>query len=131
MNLEAIKFLNQLKNASIGNIPMFKTKSNRLILGMLNLLKNEGFILSFRKQSRENYLNETSDFFVYMNPTDRQFFADLKIVSTLNRPKYYSLNAINRMDTKKKLMVFSTDKGFLTLTDCRQHRVGGVLLFIS
>lgn len=131
MNVETIRFLNQLKNTSLGNVQKFQTKSNKLILGLLKLLYKEGYIISFKKVLRDNYLNETSDFYVHTrNLEGKQLFKDLKIISTPAYQKYYSIKTINRLESKKKLIVFSTDKGIMTLSDCKRKHVGGVLLFI-
>jgi small subunit ribosomal protein S8 len=131
MNLETIKFLNQLKNASLGNLEKIKTRSNNLILNLLKVLYKEGYILSFRRILKEDYLNETSEFLIHIkNPNGKQLFKDLKIISTPSNQKYFSLKDINRMESKRKLIIFSTDKGILTLTECKRNYVGGILLFI-
>jgi ribosomal protein S8 len=131
MNIETIKFLNQLKNASLGNLEKIKTRSNNLILILLKVLYKEGYILSFRRNLKEGYLNETSEFLIHMkNPSGKQLFKDLRIISTSSNQKYFSLKTINRMESKRKLIVFSTDKGILTLTECKRNKVGGILLFV-
>lgn len=132
MNTETVKFLSQLKNASLGNNFRFQTNSNPLILRILKLLYKKGYILSFKKVLKDNFANNTAfRFFVHIrNLNGKRVFGDLKNISTPRYQKYYSIEAINRLSSRTKLVVFSTDLGLLTLEDCQRHHIGGMLLFV-
>jgi small subunit ribosomal protein S8 len=131
MNIETIKFLNQLKNASLVNHESIKVDSNKLIKNLLKLLYKEGYILYYRIKKKESFYNSTTESIVNLRYFyNKSIFKNLKIISSPSNKRYFSLINISRMISKKNLFVFSTNKGLLTLNECKKLRVGGVLLFV-
>jgi ribosomal protein S8 len=131
MNVETIKFLNQLKNASLVHHESVQTNSNKLIQNLMKILYKEGFILSFRTKKRENFYNLTSESHVSLRYFyNKPIFRNLKIVSSPSRRRYFGIKSISRINSKKNLLIFSTNKGLLTLNDCKRLNIGGILLFV-
>ena len=130
MNIETIKFLNQLKNASLVNHENVCVKSNRLIQSLLKLLYKEGVILSFRTKKFEPLKFTFKSFINLRYFYNKAIFKHLKIMSSPSKRRYFCLKNICRISSKKNIFVFSTNKGLLTLNGCKKLKVGGVLLFI-
>jgi len=59
----------------------------------------------------------------------KPIFNNLKIVSSSSYKKIVSLKNICKLVTKNKYFLFSTNKGLLSMTECKRYHVGGVLLF--
>jgi ribosomal protein S8 len=130
MNIETIKNLNQLKNASLVNHELVKLNSNKLTKNLLKLLYKEGLILSYRINEK-NIKKITPEFVVRIRYVyNKSVFKQLKIISSPSQRRFLCLKSISRIASKKNLLVFSTNKGLLTLNECKKFKVGGVLLFI-
>jgi len=131
MNIQVIKFLNQLKNASLVHKEIINVEYNTFVLAVLKILYKEGFIQSFKiKKEINNYQH-----LYFLSVSIRYYcnkpvFNNLKIISTSSRVKYLSYKSISRLNTKKANFFFSTNEGLLTGFECKQQKVGGVLLFI-
>jgi ribosomal protein S8 len=131
MNIETIKFLTQLQNASRRNESDTTVNTNHLTFALIKLLYREGFIQSFSSNILDRFHNESRETMISIRYFHEQpAFRNLKIVSTPAKQRFLSLNVISRLSTKKKLFVFSTSKGLLTLEKCKTKHVGGVLLFV-
>lgn len=130
MNLETIKFLSQLKNASLVNHENVCVRSNRLIQSLLKFLYKEGLVLSFRTKKHQLF-GFTSNSFVNLRYFfNKPIFKHFKIMSSPSKRKYVSLHILSRIYSKKNIFLFSTNKGLLTLNECKKFKVGGLLLFI-
>jgi small subunit ribosomal protein S8 len=132
MNIETIKFLIKLKNASTANQESFNSNVNKLSQNLLKILYREGFVLSFRikKQDSSFGINNTTSTINLRYLYNKSMWRHLKIVSSPSKRRYFCLKSISRISSKKNLFVFSTNKGLLTLNECKKLKVGGVLLFI-
>lgn len=131
MNKKTINFLSQLKNASLINKEMIKVDCNKFIINILKILYDEGFILNFKINKKENFFNETSEAIIHIRYMhSKPVLKDLEIISKPSLNRILSLNEICRIVAKKKFLLFSTNLGLLSLNDCKKNHVGGVLLFV-
>ena len=83
MNINLIKFLSKLKNASISKQEVVSIDYNKLCLGVVKLLYKEGFIQSFSIKKISFSSNVELKIFItlrYFN--NKPIFKNLKIVST-------------------------------------------------
>ena len=101
----------------------FKTK---LIVAFLNILWNEGFISGYKIYSSNSNLLKIFLKYKNGNPVINSF----KLVSKPSRKVYYSTHHLWKLDSKKNLIIFTTQKGLMTLNECRQANTGGKLLLI-
>jgi len=131
MNIGTIKFLNQLKNASIKNELQTTVVSNDLTQNLIKLLYREGLIQSFKIRRIEglNKTNSKEATILLRYRHEKATFSNLTIISTPAIQRYLSLNVIDRISSKNVVFVFSTSRGLLTLEKCKRYRIGGVLLF--
>jgi len=128
MNIYTIRFLIQLKNATFARKEKVLTPFNKLSLELVKSLYKEGFIQSFyimkNKTTNQEQITIILRFFY-----NKGLLKDLKIVSTPSFIKYLTLNDIYKLNNKKNIMFFSTNKGVLTNIECKKFQIGGTLLF--
>lgn len=131
MNIKTIAFLTQLKNASLINKEFIKVDCNKFTKRVLEILYNEGFILNFRINKKLNLFNDTFEAGVHLRYINQKpIFNNLTFVSTPSYKRVLSYKQICRLIVKKKLFIFSTDSGLLTLEECKKYHKGGILLFV-
>lgn len=131
MNIQTIKFLNKLKNASLINNEFITVDSNKFIHLLLKFLYKEGFILSFKIKEKDSFHNNTTEALVILRYFyNKPIFRDLKIISSPSKNTVLSYRSLSRITSKKNILVFSTIKGLLSLDECKKFKVGGILLFI-
>ena len=130
MNIQTIKFLNKLKNASLVNQDFFQINSNKLIASVLKILYKEGFVLSYKIRPKKNFLNLKKEAIVHLRYVhSKPVFKDLKIISTPSHTIFMAHTTICRIVSKKNILIFSTNKGLLTGNECKKFKIGGILLF--
>jgi len=130
MNINLIKFLSKLKNASISKQEVVSVDYNKLCLGVVKLLYKEGFIQSFSIKKISFSSNVELKIFItlrYFN--NKPIFKNLKIVSTPSRLNYLNIKDLSKISNKKIILILSTNKGLLTSLECKKHKIGGKLLF--
>jgi small subunit ribosomal protein S8 len=133
MNINLIKLLLQLKNASLVKREVVRFNCNLLCLELLKLLYNEGFIQSFKIESK-NVFNNEKQFqttimlrYYYNKPA----LKTLRIISTPSHSKYLTLKDISKVQDRKNILFLSTNKGLLTGLQCKKNKIGGTLLFVA
>ena len=130
MNINLIKFLSKLKNASISKQEVVSTGYNNLCLAVVKLLYKEGFIQSFSiKKVSFNSNVELKIFITLRYFNNKPIFKNLKIVSTPSRLNYLNIKDLSKISNKKIVLILSTNKGLLTSLECKKHKIGGKLLF--
>lgn len=131
MNLNTVILLSQLKNASLNKKECITVEANHFTISILESLYNEGLILSYVIVKKKTFNNNTVNAVVHIRYLYNQpVFENLKIMSSPSFTRIVSIKNICRLNPKKHTFFFSTDKGILTLQQCKQQKVGGVLLFI-
>ena len=131
MNLNTVILLSQLKNASLNKKECITVEVNHFTISILESLYNEGLILSYVIVKKDFFNNNTVNARIHIRYLYNQpVFENLKIMSSPSFTRIVSIKNICRLNPKKHTFFFSTDKGILTLQQCKQQKIGGVLLFI-
>lgn len=128
MNNKIVKFLSLIKNASLVKKNHIVVSYNDLILKCVEVLYKEGLILSY------SILKEKSDLKISIklrNVDDIVLTSQIKLVSKPTHIKYLPYHQICRIVLKEKTGFFFTNKGILTLDECKKNKVGGVFSFYS
>jgi ribosomal protein S8 len=128
MNINVIKYLIQIKNASALNKKLVIVPCKKYFLNILNILYKEGLILSFKYVKIFNLPNLYIKI-VLKQSHNKNFFKKFKLISKPSKKVYFNYKSICRLTLKKTDYFFSTNIGLLTASDCKKHRVGGTLLF--
>jgi small subunit ribosomal protein S8 len=56
---------------------------------------------------------------------NRPVINSIKFVSRPGRRIYYSINQIWKIDSNKSFLIFSTNKGLKSITECKKIKIGG------
>ena len=88
---------------------------------ILNVLWNEGFILGYRVQKKK--VKTIKIYLKYQNGTPA--IAVLKMLSKPSLKLYYSVKQLWKIDSSKGFIIMSTNKGFMTSTECKKQVLGG------
>lgn len=118
--------LTDLKNTQISRRNFMYYPKTKLVISLLNILWNEGYILGYKICSMDAGLLKI--FFKYKN--ENSPIISMKLISKPSRSMCYSLSQLYKIDSKKNLIIFSTSKGLMTINDCKQAQIGGKLLLI-
>ena len=129
MSIHFVKFLLQLKNASIAKKETLSVEYSSIREKMTTLLYIEGFVQSFE------IILDTLNNFKTILITLRYYFSRsllerLKLLSKPSHVRYMKFSDISNIPDRRFVLFFSTDKGILTLLECKRHKIGGKLLFI-
>jgi small subunit ribosomal protein S8 len=129
MSVYFVKFLLQLKNASIAKKEKLSVEYSDLREKMTTILYTEGFVQSFE------IIFDLSNNFKTILITLRYYFSrslleSLKLLSKPSHVRYMKFSDVSNIPDRRFVLFFSTDKGILTLLECKQYKIGGKLLFI-
>lgn len=129
MSIHFIKFLLQLKNASIAKKETLSVEYSNIREKMTTLLYIEGFVQSFEiiLDTLNNFKTILITLRYYFN---RSLLERLKLLSKPSHVRYIKFSDISNIPDRRFVLFFSTDKGILTLLECKRHKIGGKLLFI-
>ena len=122
MNSFIIKFLMNLKSASLFKKEYLSIKYSKQSLELIIALYNEGFIQSYKITNEELYILLRYFF-------NKPVFRFLKLVSTQSNFRYLNLKTITKLPNKKAVLFLSTSEGILTLSQCKMRKIGGKALF--
>ncbi len=128
MNNKIIKFLSTLKNASLAKKNSIFVDFNTTILKCTEALYKEGLILSYSTLKENDALKIQIKL---RNVDDIVLTSRIKTISKPSSIKYLPYHQICRIALKEKTGFFFTNKGILTLEECKKHRVGGAFSFYS
>lgn len=129
MSFDFVRFILKLKNASAIKKERLDVEYSKVREDMITFLYNEGFIQSFCfRQSKKNNIKVIS--ITLRSLFGKSLLENIQLISKPSLMKYMRLIDICDISDRKIIIVFSTDKGFLTTLGCKKERVGGKLLFI-
>ena len=89
---------------------------------ILKLLWDEGFISGY-KISLEN--SQKLEIFLKYQKTGKPTINSIKTISKPGKRIYYSAKQIWKMDSSKLFIIFSTNKGLKSITQCKKFKLGG------
>ena len=130
MNINLIKLLLKLKNASNSQKEHVAIVSNKTYNIVLESLYQEGLIQSFCN-SKKSLLAKNLITDVYLRyPSNKSSFETFKIVSTPSKVHFLTFSELCQISDKKYTLFLFTDKNLLTGKECKKYGLGGKLLFI-
>lgn len=88
----------------------------------LKILWNEGFISGYRV-SPEN--SNRLEIFLKYTKNGKPIINSLKCLSKPGKRVYYSTKQIWKIDSCQTFIIFSTNKGLKSISECKKHRIGG------
>jgi len=128
MNINAIKLLLHLKNGSLSNKEKIVVNYYFKNIALLKILYKEGFIQSFKIKSD---INSKLFFTIILRSyQNKAIFKHLKLISTPSLSRYFTFKDLIKLNDKRFTFFLSTDKGVLTILECKKQKLGGKLLFL-
>jgi len=118
--------LTQIRNALRIGRDKVDVRASKLISGMMNILKKEGFIQDAR-QMEEGSRGYVRIYLKY-GPDGEKLIRRIRRVSTPGRRIYRKSSSLGRTLRGQGVTVLSTNRGVLSDRDCRERGVGGEVL---
>ena len=116
----------RMRNAQLRLLPKVAMPSSNFRLKILEVLKNEGFIISYYIEKKEkNKVSLIVDLKYYEGtPVIRE----IKRISKPGRRVYSSATSIPRIQNGLGLAIISTNKGIMSDIEARKNNVGGEII---
>ena len=115
-----------IKNGLLVKKTFVKTPYTKNIEMLLNVLWSEGFILGYKILKTNP---KTLKIFLKYKK-GKPVINSLKSVSKPSLRIYYSVKQLWKLDFNQGLLLLSTSKGFLSITECKKLKIGGEPFFI-
>lgn len=110
-----------IKNAQIIRKSLILCPSKKINIKFLNIFWDEGFILGYKVIDVKPKMLKI--FLKYKN--DKPVINSLKPLTRPGRRIYYSAKQLWKIDSSNGLVIISTNKGLLTLHECKRLNIGG------
>ena len=107
-----------IQNGQIVNKSFILQKKTKLCSSFLNILWNEGYILGYKVEKHFFKI-----FLKYKN--NKPVISSIKSISKPGNRLYYNCKQIWKINSIKGLLIISTNKGLLTLNECKKKKIGG------
>jgi small subunit ribosomal protein S8 len=117
--------LTKIRNAVRVKHPKVTVSTNKLIIGVLKVLEDKGFIGSFELKTLENKSN-VADINLKYNPAPS--IVEIKRMSKPGRRLYVNCNNIPRVYNGLGIAILSTSKGIMSDKEARKQNIGGELV---
>lgn len=117
--------LTKIRNAVAVRHKTVNLSTNRLIIGILNILKDKGFIDSYELKKEENNTNTAV---VKLKYTPKPSIVEIKRISKPGRRIYVKWELIPRAYNNLGIYILSTSKGIMSDKEARVQKVGGELV---
>lgn len=114
-----------IKNGQLAKRSYVHQKKKKLCELLLKILWDEGFIVGYKIEDKENL-----KIFLKYVENGKPSINNIKVVSKPGRRIYYSSKQIWKLDSSKTLIIFSTNQGLKTLSECKKQNIGGEPLVI-
>lgn len=127
MHSNGVKFLLALKNASVLKKEIVFFYYNNLFLKLAKVLYRTGLIQNFCIEKKQN---KTFQIIVSLKYSfNIGILNSLKIISKPSVSLFLDYEKICRISEKNRVLVLSTNEGFLTSEECKKKKIGGKVFF--
>ena len=111
-----------IKNGQLAKRTCSYQKKTKLCEKTLQILWDEGYILGYKISNKHK--DNLKIFLKYLK-NGEPAINNIKFISKPGRRIYYSVKQIWKINSNKTFIIFSTNKGLKTLTDCKKQNLGG------
>jgi ribosomal protein S8 len=127
MHSNGVKFLLALKNASVLKKEIVFFYYNNLFLKLAKVLYRTGLIQNFciEKKHNKNFQIIVSLKYSF----NIGILNSLKIISKPSVSLFLDYEKICRISEKNRVLILSTNEGFLTGDECKKKKIGGKVFF--
>ena len=117
--------LTKIRNAVRVKHSKVTVSTNKLVIGVLKVLEDKGFIGSFELKTLENKMN-VADVNLKYNPAPS--IVEIKRISKPGRRIYVNCESIPRVYNGLGIAVLSTSKGIMSDKEAKKQNIGGELV---
>lgn len=117
--------LTTIKNGQMAKKGVVLGRRTNLCESILKMLWDEGFIAGYRISPRNPKMVKI---FLKYNESGQPVIRSLKHLSKPGKRNYYSVKQIWKLESSQTLVIFSTNQGLRSMSDCKRKKVGGELL---
>nr|YP_010047258.1 ribosomal protein S8 [Eucampia zodiacus]QPJ79924.1 ribosomal protein S8 [Eucampia zodiacus] len=110
-----------IQNGQMANKVFILQRQTKICSSFLNILWNEGYILGYKIDSLDK--KKFKIFLKYKN--NKPVITALKSFSTPGNRIYLNTKQLWKISSIEGLLIISTNKGLLTLSECKKKKVGG------
>ena len=111
-----------IKNGQLAKRSYINQKRKKLCELFLNILWTEGFIVGYKIEGKKQ---ENLKIFLKYIGNGKPSINNIKVISKPGRRIFYSVKQIWKIDSSKTLIIFSTNQGLKTLSECKKLQLGG------
>ena len=116
----------RIKNGNMRGLKVIKMPSSVFKLKILEVLKNEGFIIDFKINEEEDIKNKILINLKYNEGSP--VISDIERVSKPGRRIYSSASSLPKINNGLGIAILSTPKGVMTDIDARKNKIGGEVI---
>ena len=111
-----------IKNGQLAKRSYILQKKKKLCESFLNILWTEGFIIGYKIEGKNQ--KNLKIFLKYID-NEKPSINNIKVISKPGRRISYSFKQIWKIESNKTLIIFSTNQGLKTLSECKKLQLGG------
>jgi small subunit ribosomal protein S8 len=116
----------RIRNGQLRLLPNVEMPSSNFRLKILEILKSEGFIISYHIEKKEN--NKVSLIVDLKYYEGTPVIREIKRVSKPGRRVYSRATSIPRIQNGLGLAIISTNKGIMSDIEARKNNIGGEII---
>lgn len=115
------KMFTNILNGQVAKRPVISQTRKKICESVLKLLWAEGFLLGY-EVNRKNK-NKLNIFLKYFH--NRPAINSIKVLSLPSKRFCYASKQIWKINSSKSFTIFSTNKGFQSIHNCKRLKIGG------
>ncbi|RZO62159.1 MAG: 30S ribosomal protein S8 [Candidatus Pelagibacterales bacterium] len=116
----------RIKNGNMRGLKVIKMPSSVFKLKILDVLKNEGFIIDYKINDEADIKNKILINLKYNEGSP--VISDIERVSKPGRRIYSSASSLPKINNGLGIAILSTPKGVMTDIDARKNKIGGEVI---
>ena len=116
----------RIKNAQLRNHKIIKLPSSKFKAKIAEVLKNEGFIIDFKIESKESNTFELLINLKYNSGSP--VISTIERISKPGRRIFSSAKSLPKINNGLGIAIVSTPKGIMTDIDARKQKLGGEII---
>ena len=116
--------LARIKNSQIRNHKKVKIPSSKFKIKIAEVLKNEGYIIDYKKTDEKKSILEINLKYSSGNPV----ISTIERISKPGRRIFSSAQSLPKINNGLGIAIVSTPKGIMTDIDARKQNIGGEII---
>lgn len=120
--------LTRIRNAQRAGHKLVNVSSSKMATRVLEVLKDEGFIASYKSAKKEGAKFETIDVHLKYFSSGAPVIGSAKRISTSGKRVYTAAEDLPRIHSGLGISIVSTSQGVMSDREARKRKIGGEVL---